>query len=55
MVEEGVLVASLDRVAEEVFAAGVAKCDELPVPLDALGAYWSYVVLAYYKLSDLPL
>ena len=54
MVEEGVLVANLDRVAEEVFAAGVAKCDELPVPLDALGANWSYVVVAY-TLSDLPL
>ena len=54
MVEEGVLVASLDWVAEEVFAAGVAECDELPVSLDALWADWSDVVVAD-TLSDLPL
>ncbi len=54
MVEEGVIVAGLDWVAEEVFAAGVAECDELAVPLDALWADWSDVVVAD-TLSDLPL
>ena len=54
MVEEGVLVAGLDWVAEEVFAAGVAECDELSVPLDAFWADWSNVVIAD-TLSNLPL
>ena len=54
MVEEGVLVASLDWVAEEVFAAGVAECDELSVPLDALWADRSDIVVAD-TLSNLPL
>ena len=54
MVEEGVLVASLDWVAEEVFAAGVAECDELSVPLDALRAYRADIVVAD-TFSDFPL
>ena len=54
MVEEGVLVVSLDWVAEEVFAASVAEYDELPVPLDALWANRSYVVVVD-TLSDLSL
>jgi hypothetical protein len=54
VVEEGVLVAGLDWVAEEVFAAGVAECDELSISLDALWADWSDIVVAD-TLSDLPL
>ncbi len=54
MVEEGVLVASLDWVAEEIFAAGVAECDELSVPFDALWADWADVVVAD-ALYDFPL
>ena len=54
LVKEVVLVASLEWVAEEVFAAGVAECDELLVPLDALWANRSYVVVAD-TLSDLQL
>jgi hypothetical protein len=54
VVEEGVLVASLDWVAEEVFAAGVAECNELSVPLDAFWADRSNIVVAD-TLSNLPL
>jgi hypothetical protein len=54
MVEKGVLVAGLDWVTEEVFAAGVAECNELSVSLDALWADWSNVVVAD-ALSDFPL
>ena len=33
MIEESVLIACLDWIAKEVFAAGIAKCDELSVSL----------------------
>ena len=46
MVEKDVLVAGLDWVAEELFAAGIAECDELSVSLDALRADWPDVVIA---------
>jgi hypothetical protein len=54
MIEESVLVACLDWIAKEVFAAGIAKCDELSVSLHALWADWSNIVVAY-ALSDFPL
>ena len=53
MIEESILIACLDWVAKEVFAAGITKCDELWVSLDALWADWSDVVVAY-ALSDFP-
>ena len=46
MVEKGVFDAGLDWVAEEIFAAGIAECDELSVSLDTLRADWSDVVIA---------
>ena len=47
MVEKDVFVAGLDWVAEEIFAAGIAECDELlSVFLDTLRADWSDVVIA---------
>ena len=54
MIEESVLVACLDWVAKEVFAASIAECDELSVSLDALWADWSDVAVAD-ALSDFPL
>jgi hypothetical protein len=54
VVEKGVFVASLYRVAEEVFAAGVAECDKLTISLDAFWADWSHVVVAY-AFSNFPL
>ena len=45
MVEECLLVAGLDWIAEQVFAPSVAERDELSVPFDALGADWSNVVV----------
>jgi hypothetical protein len=33
MIEESVLIACLDWIAKEVFAAGIAKCDDLSVSL----------------------
>ena len=45
MVEEYVFVAGLHRVAEKVFAPGVAKGDELTVPFHALGADGADVVI----------
>ena len=47
VVEECVLVAGLDRVAEEVFAAGVSEGDELFVPFDAFGVDGADVVVTY--------
>ena len=54
VVEEGFLVAGLDWVAEEVFAARIAECDELAVSFDALRADGADVVVAN-ALSDVPL
>ena len=54
MVEKGVLVAGLDWVAEEIFAAGIAECDKLSVSLDALRADWSDVAIAD-AFTDFPL
>ena len=55
MIEDGVLIVlCLDWIAKEVFAAGIAKYDELSVFLDALWADWSDIVVAY-ALSDFPL
>jgi hypothetical protein len=45
VVEEYVFIAGLYRVAEEVFAPGVAEGDELLVPFHALGAYGAKVVI----------
>ena len=45
VVEEYVFIAGLHRVAEEVFAPGVAEGDELSVPFHALGAYGADVVI----------
>ena len=54
MIEESVLIACLDWIAKEVFAADIAKCDKLTVSLDALWTDWSDIVVAY-ALSDFPL
>ena len=54
VIEESVLIACLDWVAKEVFAAGIAKCDELTISLDALWPDWSDIVVAY-ALPDFPL
>ena len=54
VVEEYVFVAGLYRVAEEVFAPGVAEGNELAVPFYALGAYGADVVITD-AFSDGPL
>ena len=54
MIEEGVFVTGLDWVAEEVFAAGIAECDELAVSFDALRVDGSDIVVAD-TFSDSPL
>ena len=54
MVEESVLIACLDWVAKEVFAAGIAKCDKLTISLDTLWTDWSDIVVAY-ALPDFSL
>ena len=54
VVEEYVFIAGLHRVAEEVFAPGVAEGDELSVPFHALGAYGAEVVITD-AFSDGPL
>jgi hypothetical protein len=54
VVEKGVLVACLYRVAEEIFAADVAECDKLTISFDAFWADWSNVVVAD-AFSNFPL
>ena len=54
VVEEYVFIAGLYRVAEEVFAPGVAECNELSVPFHALWANGADVVIAD-AFSDGPL
>ena len=45
MVEECLLVAGFDWIAEQIFAPSVTERDELAVPFDFLGADWSDVVV----------
>jgi hypothetical protein len=54
VVEEYVFIAGLYRVAEEVFAPGVAECNELSVPFHALWANGADVVITD-AFSDGPL
>jgi hypothetical protein len=54
MIEESVLIACLDWIAKEVFAASITECYELAVSFDTLGADRSDVVVAD-AFSDVPL